>query len=224
MEKITVTQEGEKIASRKKKNFLPVISGLFVGILVLSNILAVKMIHLSVFVFDGGTLLFPFSYILGDILAEVYGHKTAKKIIWTGFFMLLFTSVNIYIVSILPAEQEWQLQKAFDDILLQMPRITAGSLAGYLLGATSNSYILSEIKKITKEKHLWMRTIGSTLVGELIDSAVFVAIAFTGIYRISVLITMAFSNYLFKTAIEVIFTPLTYKVIAFVKRNEQTCN
>ncbi|MGF7109318.1 queuosine precursor transporter [Treponema pedis] len=205
----------------KKSNFLPVIAGLFVGVLVLSNILAVKMIQIGVFVFDGGTLLFPFSYILGDVLAEVYGHKTARKIIWAGFFMLIFTSLNIYLVSILPSEKEWLLQKEFDDILLQMPRITAGSLLGYLLGANSNSIVLSKLKVLTRGKHLWLRTIGSTVVGEFIDSIVFVAVAFLGLYGLPVLIVMAFSNYLFKTVIEVVFTPLTYKVIGFVKKREQ---
>lgn len=216
-----LVDENDKTFSVKKTNFLPAIAGLFVGTLILSNILASKMVQIGVLVFDGGTLLFPFSYILGDVLAEVYGHKTSKKIIFTGFFMLLFASINIYIVSHLPAESEWQLQKSFDDILLQMPRITAGSLAGYLIGTISNSYVLSEIKKITKERYLWVRTIGSTLVGELLDSAVFVIIAFTGVYSASILITMIFSNYIFKTTIEVLFTPITYKVIAFVKQKEE---
>lgn len=216
-----MTDAGAENDSAGKMNFLPVISGLFVGILVLSNILAAKMIQISVFVFDGGTLLFPFSYILGDVLAEIYGHKTSKKIIWAGFFMLLFASANIYLVSSLPAESEWTLQTAFDSILLQMPRITAGSLFGYLLGATLNSFVLNKIKTLTKNKYLWMRTIGSTLVGELLDSVIFVAIAFAGMYGIPVLVTMAFSNYLFKTAIEIVFTPVTYKVIAFVKRRER---
>ncbi|UTC67359.1 MULTISPECIES: queuosine precursor transporter [unclassified Treponema] len=205
----------------KKTNFLPVISGLFVGILVLSNILAAKMVEIGPFVFDGGTLLFPFSYIFGDVLAEVYGYKASRKVIWTGFFMLLIMSLNIWLVSVLPAEAEWVFQKDFDNILLQMPRISAGSLCGYFVGEYSNSVVLSKLKVITKGKHLWLRTIGSTLVGQLLDSIVFVVIAFLGLYSLNVLIVMIFSNYLFKTFIEVIFTPLTYKVISFVKKHEQ---
>ncbi|UTY30084.1 VUT family protein [Treponema putidum] len=200
---------------------MPVISGLFVGVLVLSNILAAKMVQLGPFVFDGGTLLFPFSYIFGDVLAEVYGYRASRKVIWTGFFMLLIMGLNIWLISVLPAESEWVFQQDFDNILLQMPRISAGSLCGYFIGEYSNSVVLSKLKVITRGKHLWLRTISSTLIGEFFDSAVFVAIAFLGLYSIDVLIIMAFSNYLFKTLIEVIFTPFTYRIIAFVKKHEK---
>ena len=222
MENSQLNQGALETDSIKKTNFLPVISGLFVGILVLSNILAAKMVQLGPFVFDGGTLLFPFSYIFGDVLAEVYGYKASRKVIWTGFFMLLIMSLNIWLISVLPAEAEWIFQKDFDNILLQMPRICAGSLFGYFIGEYSNSVVLSKLKVITKGKYLWLRTISSTLVGEFLDSAVFVAISFLGLYSIDILIIMAFSNYLFKTFIEVIFTPFTYKIVAFVKKHEQT--
>lgn len=204
----------------KKKNFLPVLSGLFVGVLVLSNILAVKMVKIGPFVFDGGTLLFPFSYIFGDVLTEVYGYRDARKVIWTGFVVLLFMVCNIWLIGILPAEGSWNLQGAFNDILLQMPRISAGSICGYFIGSYSNSAVLSKMKIMTGGKYLWMRTIGSTLVGELLDSAVFVAIAFSFMYDASILIVMVFSNYLFKTAIEVICTPFTYLVVGFFKKHE----
>ncbi|EFW36466.1 queuosine precursor transporter [Treponema phagedenis] len=216
----TVMQMETPIVSPKKKNFLPVISGLFVGILLLSNILASKMVQLGPFVFDGGTLLFPFSYIFGDVLAEVYGYKDSRKVIWTGFIMLVFMSANIWLVSVLPAEQEWTFQKDFKNILLQMPRIMLGSAFGYFIGEYSNSVVLSKMKVATRGRHLWARTIGSTLVGELLDSVIFVTIAFAGVYSFTVLAIMAFSNYIFKTAIEVVFTPITYKVIDFVKKHE----
>ncbi|MGP1593978.1 MAG: queuosine precursor transporter [Treponema sp.] len=204
----------------KKKNFLPVLSGLFVGVLVLSNILAAKMVQIGPFVFDGGTLLFPFSYIFGDVLAEVYGYKDTRKVIWTGFVTLLFMTFNIWIIGILPAESSWGLQEDFNNILLQMPRISAGSICGYFIGSYSNAAILSKMKVITSGKHLWMRTIGSTIVGELLDSVVFVFIAFAGLYPVSVLTAMALSNYLFKTVIEVVFTPITYLVVNFFKKYE----
>ena len=209
MENSQLNQGALETDSIKKTNFLPVISGLFVGILVLSNILAAKMVQLGPFVFDGGTLLFPFSYIFGDVLAEVYGYKASRKVIWTGFFMLLIMSLNIWLISVLPAEAEWIFQKDFDNILLQMPRICAGSLFGYFIGEYSNSVVLSKLKVITKGKYLWLRTISSTLVGEFLDSSVFVAVSFLGLYSIDILIIMAFSNYLFKTFIEVIFHYLT---------------
>lgn len=200
---------------------LPIISSIFVGVLILSNILATKMIQLGPFVFDGGTLLFPISYIFGDVLTEVYGYKQSRKVIWTGFAMLILATLNIWIIGALPAEESWTLQSDFNNILLQMPRIAIASILGYFSGEYSNSVVLSKLKVHTKGKHLWMRTIGSTLVGELLDSVIFVAVAFAGIYDTSVLIVMAFSNYLFKTCIEAVFTPITYAVIAFTKKQEQ---
>ncbi len=204
----------------KKRNFLPVIAGLFVGILVLSNILATKMIQLGPFVFDGGTLLFPFSYIFGDVLVEVYGYKTSRKVIWTGLVMLVLMSLNIWLIGVLPAQAEWTLQADFNNILFPMPRIALASIFGYFFGEYSNSVVLSKLKIKTEGKHLWIRTIGSTLIGELVDSILFVAIAFLGMYSINILLIMALSNYLFKTVIEVVFTPLTYKIVSFVKKNE----
>jgi len=205
-----------------KKNFLPVITGLFVGVLILSNILASKMVQLGPFVFDGGTLLFPFSYIFGDVLTEVYGYKESRKVIWTGLAMLVFMALNIWLIGLLPAEASWTLQADFTNILMQMPRIVLASIVAYFAGEYSNSVILSKMKVATGGKHLWARTIGSTVVGQFLDSTLFVAIAFLGLYPLSVLVVMAFSNYLFKTVIEVAFTPITYRVIGFVKKGEQT--
>ncbi len=203
-----------------KKNFLPVITGLFVGVLILSNILASKMIQLGPFVFDGGTLLFPLSYIFGDVLTEVYGYRDSRKVIWTGFFMLILMAVNIWIIGALPHEESWTLQEDFNNILMLMPRIVLASIIGYFAGEYSNSVVLSRLKVKTKGKFLWMRTIGSTLVGEFLDSVLFVFIAFAGLYPTAVLVVMALSNYLFKTTIEVVFTPITYAVVGFVKKRE----
>lgn len=202
--------------------FLPVITGLFVGVLILSNILASKMVALGPFVFDGGTLLFPLSYIFGDVLTEVYGYKASRKVIWTGLGMLVLMSLNIALIGALPADPSWTLQKDFNNILMQMPRIVLASIIGYFAGEYSNSVVLSRMKVLTAGKMLWTRTIGSTIVGELFDSFLFVAIAFAGLYPAKVLIVMALSNYLFKTVIEAVFTPLTYLVIGFIKRKEQT--
>ncbi len=220
MENKDFIRNDEESFKFKKRNFLPVIAGLFVGILVLSNILATKMIQLGPFIFDGGTLLFPFSYIFGDVLVEVYGYKTSRKIIWTGLVMLIIMSLNIWLIGVLPAHPEWTLQADFNNILFPMPRIALASIVGYFFGEYSNSVVLSKLKVKTEGKYLWLRTIGSTLVGELIDSILFVAIAFLGAFSIKALLIMALSNYLFKTVIEVAFTPATYKVVAFVKKNE----
>jgi uncharacterized integral membrane protein (TIGR00697 family) len=209
-------------AAFSKKNFLPVISGLFVGILILSNILASKMVQLGPFVFDGGTLLFPLSYIFGDVLTEVYGYKDSRKVIWTGLVMLVLMATVVWIIGLLPAEASWAFQKDYNNILMMMPRIVLASIIAYFAGEYSNSVILSRLKVLTKGKRLWMRTIGSTLVGELVDSVLFVFIGFTGLYPMEVLVVMAFSNYLFKTTIEVAFTPLTYLVVGAVKKAEKT--
>lgn len=200
--------------------FLPVITGLFVGVLLLSNILASKMVQLGPFVFDGGTLLFPLSYIFGDILTEIYGFRETRKVIWTGFAMLILMSLNIALIGYLPAEPNWTFQRDFTNILMQVPRIAVASLIAYFAGEYTNSVIMSRMKVAFGGKKLWVRTIGSTLVGQFLDSALFVAIAFIGLYPANVLLVMALSNYLFKTAIEVVFTPLTYAVVSFMKRTE----
>jgi uncharacterized integral membrane protein (TIGR00697 family) len=200
---------------------LPVFSGLFVGVLILSNILASKMTALGPFVFDGGTLLFPLSYIFGDVLTEVYGYKQSRKVIWTGFSMLVIMALFIWIIASLPSEKSWTLQEAFNSILLQMPRISLASIAGYFFGEYSNSVVLSALKKKTHGKHLWARTISSTLAGEAVDSFVFVAIAFMGLYPSGLLVRMALSNYVFKTLIEVAFTPLTYLIVHSAKKIER---
>ena len=204
-----------------KARLLPVISGLFVGVLVLSNILAAKMVRMGPFVFDGGTLLFPLSYIFGDVLTEVYGYKASRKVIWTGLAMLVVMSLNLWFIGALPADPSWKLQRSYDDILSQVPRIALASVLGYFAGEWSNSVVLSRMKVLTKGRWLWTRTIGSTLVGELADTIIFVTVAFAGAYPAAVLGAMLLSNYLFKCGVEAVFTPLTYKVIGFVKRREE---
>lgn len=210
----------EKETARVDSRFLPVLTGLFVGILILSNVLAAKMVRIGPFVFDGGTLLFPLSYIFGDVLTEVYGYRQSRKVIWTGFVTLILLAVNVWIVGLLPADESWTYQEDFANILMQMPRIVLASMIAYFAGEWSNSAVLSRLKVAMKGKHLWVRTIGSTVVGQALDSALFVAIAFYGLFPTGVLVAMVLSNYLFKTVIEAAFTPLTYLAVAFVKKRE----
>jgi queuosine precursor transporter len=204
------------------ERLLPVITGLFVGILILSNILAAKIVRIGFLVFDGGTLLFPLSYIFGDVLTEVYGYKASRKVIWTGLVMLILMSLNIWIIGALPSDPSWTLQRSFDDILAQVPRIALASILGYFAGEYSNSVVLSRMKVWTQGRWLWMRTIGSTLVGEFADSLIFVVAAFAGSYPRTTIIAMLVSNYVFKCAVEAAFTPATYAVVRFVKRTERT--
>jgi uncharacterized integral membrane protein (TIGR00697 family) len=205
----------------KNYRYLGAISVFFVSVLLISNIASTKLVDLKWFVFDGGTLLFPLSYIFGDILTEVYGYKRSRRVIWLGFFMALIMSVVLMVVGKLPAAPGWDNQAAYDAILGLTPRIVLASLIAYFFGEFSNSFILAKMKILTEGKWLWTRTIGSTLVGELVDSALFILIAFWGIYSGALLLTLIISNYLFKTAVEIVFTPVTYKVTGFLKKKEQ---
>ena len=213
---------------RKSYKHLDTITALFVAVLLISNVASTKILDLSSFffnlkylVFDGGTLLFPLSYIFGDILTEVYGYKRSRKVIWLGFSCALLMSITFIVVGKLPADTYWGNQEAYDAILGLTPRIVLGSLIAYFVGEFSNSYILAKMKLITKGKHLWMRTIASTLVGEFLDTILFVLIAFYGVLDNSLLITIVISNYIFKTMFEVALTPATYKIVNWLKKSEK---
>jgi len=204
----------------KNYKYLGTLSVFFVSILLISNVASTKIVDFGWFTFDGGTLLFPLSYIFGDILTEVYGYKKTREVIWLGFFSALMMSIIFIIVGKLPAAPGWDNQNAYDAILGLTPRIVIASLFAYICGSFSNSFILAKMKLWTSGKYLWTRTIGSTIVGEFIDSTLFILIAFFGILPSSLLLTLIISNYIFKTLVEIVFTPVTYRMISFLKRNE----
>lgn len=217
----------------KQFRFFDIIMALFVTVLVVSNVASsAKIIDLggSLFgvplAFDAGTLLFPISYIFGDILTEVYGFKRSRRVIWVGFFALVLASAVFWLVSVLPGETTWQGyagDAAYAAILGGMSSggIVLGSLAGYWSGEFSNSFVLAKMKILTNGRYLWMRTVGSTLVGELVDSLIFVAVAsWFGVFPWSLFATLALTNYLFKTGVEVLMTPVTYLAVNFLKRKE----
>lgn len=199
---------------------LDTITGFFVAVLIISNVASSKIINFGFFTFDGGTLLFPLSYIFGDILTEVYGYKRSRKAIWLGFVSIFIMAAVFMIVGALPAPSDWENQDAYDKILGLTPRIVIASLLAFLAGGFSNSFVLAKLKIITKGKYLWSRTIGSTIVGELVDSALFILIAFWGIFPSGFLVSLIISNYFFKTGVEILFTPLTYKIVNFLKKEE----
>ena len=205
---------------QKSYKYFNMLSVFFVSVLLISNIASTKIVSFGWFSFDGGTLLFPLSYIFGDILTEVYGYKKEREVIWLGFFSALMMSIIFIIVGKLPPALDWNNQAAYDAILGVTPRIVVASLVAYTCGSFSNSYILAKMKIWTNGKYLWTRTIGSTVVGELVDSTLFILIAFLYLMPMSVLITLIISNYIFKTLVEVIFTPLTYRIVHFLKKNE----
>ena len=208
--------------NKTEYRFFDVLVALFVAVLLISNIASTKILTIWKFTFDGGTLLFPLSYIFGDILTEVYGFRRSRRVIWLGFFSALIMSLVLYVVQILPPAGDWTNQKAYEAVLGFVPRIVAASLLAYFAGEFTNSMILSRLKILTKGRYLWTRTIGSTLIGEGFDTMIFCMVAFYGVLPASVFKAVVISNYIFKCAVEIIFTPLTYLIVATLKRKEKT--
>ena len=207
------TQGGER--------YFDLILGAFVAVLLISNIASTKILLFGPFTFDGGTLLFPVSYIFGDILTEVYGYGRARRVIWTGFFAATLMAVVLFVVGRLPAAADWPYQESFDAILGQTPRIVAGSLLAFWLGEFSNSVTLSRMKIRTGGRFLFLRTIGSTIIGQGVDTVVFILVAFAGVLPAGLLWKVFISNYLFKVAFEMLATPLTYLVVNWLKEREE---
>ena len=192
----------------------------FVTCLLLSNLIAGKMWQIGSITLPAAVILFPVTYILGDVFTEVYGFRNARTVIWLGFGCSFF-AVAVYMLTLaLPHPDFWTGQEAFQTVLGTTPRVFAASLAGYLFGEFSNSMILSRMKVATGGRRLWMRTIGSTVVGEAFDSAIFVTVSFAGTMETDVLLKMILFQYLFKVGYEVVCTPLTYAVVNRLKRAE----
>jgi hypothetical protein len=201
--------------------YFDLITALFVAVLLISNVASSKILRLGPFTFDGGTLLFPISYIFGDILTEVYGYRRSRRVIWTGFACAGLMAGVFALVGALPPADGWEYQDAYEAILGTTPRIVLGSLIAYFAGEFSNSYTLAKMKILTEGRWLWTRTIGSTLVGEAVDTVLFVTIAFAGTLPWPLFWSVVLSNYVFKVGLEAAMTPVTYQVTAFLKRTEQ---
>lgn len=202
--------------------YFDLLLALFIVVLLVSNVVSAKILKLGPFTFDGGTILFPLAYILGDIFTEVYGYKRMRRVIWSGFLANILMALVFMIVSKLPAAEGWNNQKAYEAILGWVPRIVIASIIAYWVGEFINSFILAKMKIFTKGQFLWMRTIGSTLVAEFLDSLIFCVIAFLGKVPSILLLKIIISNYIFKVLIEVLFTPITYGVTNFLKKGEKT--
>lgn len=200
---------------------LDIITALFVAILLISNISANKILTIGPLSLDGGGLLFPLSYIFGDILTEVYGYQRSRRVIWIGFICAILMAVTLSIVTALPAASDWPFQEDWKNVLGGTWRIVLASVVAYLAGELSNSFTLAKMKIATKGKWLWSRTIGSTLVGEAIDTTIFMLIAFWGVLPFELFLAVGISGYLFKCAIEILFTPVTYLVVNWLKKQEQ---
>ena len=197
-----------------------VLAALFVTLLITSNITAVKIIQVWGRILPAAIVLFPITYILGDVLTEVYGFRFARRVIWLGFLCNAVAVVGFWIGGVLPAATFWEGQEAYQAILGYTPRLLVASFAGYLVGEFSNSIILSQLKVATQGRWLWSRTIGSTIVGQGIDSAIFITMAFAGTISGSDLVELLLTQWIVKVLYETAATPLTYAVVTYVKRRE----
>ena len=213
--------------------YLDIITIVFVLVLVLSNIASsAKIIDWGVSLgairlsFDAGTILFPISYIFGDVLTEVYGYKRSRRIIWLGFGALIFSALVFRVVQILPGEAVWEAevgQQTYNLVLGSMSTggIVVASLAGFFAGSFSNAIIMSLMKLLTKGKYLWMRTIGSTIVGEGMDTFTFILVASAlGVFPWEIFWSLTVTNYIFKVGVEALMTPVTYWVVNHLKKSE----
>ena len=197
------------------------IVALFITSLLAANILIVKQISIFGLMLPAAIIIFPVSYIFGDVLTEVYGYGQARRVIWLGFFCNLLLVAAIWLVGILPAAPIFEAQPAYDRILGGTPRFLMASFTAYLCGEFVNSYVLARMKVMTKGKWLWTRTIGSTILGEGVDSIIVLSIGFWGVLPAGVLLGMIFWHWLFKSVYEMIATPLTYIAVNYLKTKEK---
>jgi len=196
------------------------IVAIFITSLITANIIAVKLIRLFGLTLSAGIIIFPISYIFGDVLTEVYGYSQARRVIWLGFLCNLITVLAILLGQVLPSASFWKGQAAYEQILGYTPRILVSSFLAYLVGEFANSFVLAKMKIATGGRWLWTRTVGSTLVGQGFDSVVFITLAFAGTIPTSGLFSTIVAQWLAKSAYEAAVTPCTYAVVSFLKRRE----
>lgn len=204
-----------------KYRYLDSLVTVFVVVLLISNVVGQKIAAFGPLRVSGAQLLFPITYIFGDIFTEVYGYAASRKAIWFGFFAVALLSVMCVICIKLPSAPEWPNQKAFETVFYTVPRLVVASLLAYWCGEFANSYTLAKLKLVTKGRHLWTRTIGSTVVGQAVDSVIVMFVGFYGVVPVNTIIRLIISGYLAKVIYETIMTPLTYMVVGFLKRKER---
>ena len=204
----------------KVSGWFLIVTAVFIASLIAANIIAVKLVIVAGLLLPAAVIIFPVSYIVGDVLTEVYGYSKARRVIWLGFLANLIVVAAIWLAGLLPAAGFWDGQDAWSRILGMAPRILAASFLAYLVGEFANAYVLAKIKIATEGRFLWARTIGSTLVGQGVDSAIFIVIAFAGVIPTGALVTAVVTQWLVKSGYEALATPLTYLVVGFLKRRE----
>ncbi len=202
---------------------LIVLSALFVTVLLTSNLIAVKLVAFGPWILPAAVIVFPLSYLFGDVLTEVYGYAVARRVIWLGFACNLVFVLFISLAGALPGASFWQAgdQAAYNRILGFTPRLLAASFVAYLAGEFLNSFVMARLKILTSGRRLWTRTISSTVLGQALDSAIFITGAFVGILPASLLLRTIVTQWAFKSLYEIVATPLTYAVVGFLKRAER---
>lgn len=208
--------------------YFDLVMAAFVAILLLSNVLGagkraeIDLPFLVLVPFGAGILFFPLSYVIGDVLTEVYGYARARRCIWAGFVATLFMALMSWVVVALPPASDWPGQGAYESVFGQVPRIVLASVIAFWAGEFANSYVLARMKLLTRGRHLWSRTIGSTLVGQGIDSLIFYPLAFYGAtgWPVEAMLAVMATQFALKVSWEVLLTPVTYAVVGFLKRRE----
>ena len=212
--------------ARTRLRYFDFVMAAFVTILLLSNVIGagkvavVDLPAIGPWPFGAGILFFPVSYVIGDVLTEVYGYARARRCIWAGFAALLFMAFMAFVVVALPPAPSWSGQDAYEQVFGQVPRIVFASIAAFWAGEFVNSYVLARMKILTRGRHLWTRTIGSTVVGQAVDSLIFYPLAFYGVWDKATLVVVLLTQWALKVGWEALLTPVTYAVVGFLKRRE----
>jgi queuosine precursor transporter len=206
--------------SQQHSTWFVVVVAVFITCLLIANIIAVKLVNIFGLLVPAGIIIFPLSYICGDVLTEVYGFRRARQVIWLGFACNLLAVIAIWAGQVLPGADFWDGQAAYERTLGFTPRLLVASFCAYLVGELANAFVLARLKVLTEGRWLWTRTISSTIVGQGLDSAIFVVIAFWGTLPLAALLTTIAMQWLLKVVYETLATPLTYAVVGFLKREE----
>jgi queuosine precursor transporter len=201
--------------------YFDVVAMAFVSVYLISQVSSSKLFVLGSLQLPGAAVVFPLSYIFGDILTEVYGYARTRRVIWASFCAAILMALVLWIVQILPPAPGWTNQQAYQSILGVVPRLVLGSIVAYWAGEFTNSYIMAKMKLLTKGRHLWTRTVGSTVVGQAVDTIVFTSVAFAGRLPWDNVLRITATMYMFKVAYEIAATPLTYAIVTWLKRVEQ---
>ena len=221
MQDAPILSESASAVSGRQFRYYDFVMAAFVAILLLSNLIgAAKLADVGGFVFGAGILFFPLGYVIGDVLTEVYGYARARRVIWAGFVALVFMAVMSWVVVALPPAARWEGQAAYESVFGQVWRIVFASITAFWVGEFVNSYVMARMKIWTKGKHLWSRTIGSTVVGQGVDSLIFYPLAFWGVWSNEQVVTVMVTNWGLKVFWEAALTPVTYAVVGWLKRKE----